>query len=109
MNICPKCLRPFNEGNSPNLSECHAGDDDEDRQCELSAKIRDLQEIYMQRTCELTDQFTKQRRETMRLEDINELLRASLVECLGYVDRMGQEGVRGRARKILDLTEKKED
>ncbi len=42
MNTCPKCLRPFNEGNSPNLSECHAGDDDEDRQCELSAKIASL-------------------------------------------------------------------
>ena len=39
---CPRCFRPLNEGNSPNLEECHAGDDDEDCQCELSAKIHRL-------------------------------------------------------------------
>lgn len=39
MTTCPRCHRPLNEGNSPNLEECHAGDSDDDQQCELSAKI----------------------------------------------------------------------
>lgn len=40
MSTCPRCHRPINEGNSPNVEECHAGDlDDEDRNCELSATI----------------------------------------------------------------------
>ena len=47
MPTCPKCHRPLNEGNSPNLEECHAGDDDEDRQCELSAKIWRLKEALI--------------------------------------------------------------
>lgn len=40
--ICPKCHRPLNLGNSPNLQECHGGDFDDDQQCELSAKIYKL-------------------------------------------------------------------
>lgn len=43
MNYCPKCHRQINEGNSPNLEECHAEiDDDEDCQCELSSQIHAL-------------------------------------------------------------------
>jgi hypothetical protein len=38
MSICPKCHRPFNEGNSPNAEECN-GTDDDDGLCEAYTKI----------------------------------------------------------------------
>ncbi len=41
MNQCPKCLRPFNEGNSPNAEECNGTDDDEGL-CEAYAKVAEL-------------------------------------------------------------------
>lgn len=47
MNTCPKCHRPINEGNSPNLEECHAGDYDDDQQCELSSRIYQLRQFYI--------------------------------------------------------------
>lgn len=40
---CPKCLRPINEGNSPNAEECHETDDDEGV-CEAYVKIAALTE-----------------------------------------------------------------
>lgn len=41
MNNCPKCNRPFNEGNSPNSEECN-GTDDEEGVCQAYAKIHIL-------------------------------------------------------------------
>ncbi len=38
---CPKCHRPFNEGNSPNAEECNGTDDDEGL-CEAYAKVAAL-------------------------------------------------------------------
>lgn len=38
---CPKCLRPFNEGNSPNAEECNQ-EDDEEGLCAAYAKIARL-------------------------------------------------------------------
>jgi hypothetical protein len=38
MSTCPKCHRPFNEGNSPNAEECN-GTDDDDGLCEAYAKL----------------------------------------------------------------------
>lgn len=38
---CPKCHRPFNEGNSPNAAECNGTDDDEGV-CEAYAKVATL-------------------------------------------------------------------
>jgi len=37
MSDCPKCKRPFSEGNSPNAYECNGTDDDEGL-CEAYAK-----------------------------------------------------------------------
>jgi len=41
MSTCPKCHRPFNEGNSPNAQECNETDDDEGL-CEAYAKVHQL-------------------------------------------------------------------
>ena len=41
MSDCPKCLRPFNDGNSPNAEECNETDDD-DGICEAYAKVAAL-------------------------------------------------------------------
>ncbi len=40
-STCPKCRRPFNEGNSPNAEECNGPDDDEGL-CEAYAKVYEL-------------------------------------------------------------------
>ena len=49
MNICPKCHRPFNEGNSPNSEECN-GTDDEEGLCKAYAEVyklrTELENIY---------------------------------------------------------------
>lgn len=41
---CPKCLRPFNEGNSPNAEECNGTDDDEGL-CEAYAKVAEMRSV----------------------------------------------------------------
>jgi hypothetical protein len=56
MSNCPKCLRPFNEGNSPNEYECNGTDDDEGV-CEAYAKLAALKTRIAE--LELTEKFYK--------------------------------------------------
>ncbi len=75
----------------------------------LTAALTALQEMYMKRTCELTDQFTKQRHETMRLEDENKNIQEILSLMLdgtgrttwaGYENGHGEE-VGSRLDQVL--------
>jgi len=64
MSDCPKCKRPFNDGNSPNAAECNGTDDDEGV-CEAYSKIAQL-EMEVRALHRERDEYRESAREAIK-------------------------------------------
>lgn len=78
MSTCPRCHRPFNEGNSPNAEECNGTDDD--GLCEAYAKTHAAEQRAERAEAALVRIEALSRDNTQTRQTLRDALQAALAK-----------------------------